>query len=146
MSESNNIRKNRPFIHLHRSGSIDINLPEFQKNISRDGKPYIKNQDLFTTPSISTTGQRPTRRSPEVSYGRSTVSSRNRSLSPSRGSKGSSLDNVNSVQPGLIPWVSPGVGQTHWHAPKNLEHDIVYDGSTSIGTKKAPVYLFEDVE
>ena len=141
---SHNIRKRKPFIHLHRSGSIDINLPEFQQNISRDGKRYTKNQGLFTTPSISTTAQRSTRRSPEVLYGRSTVSSRNRSLSPSRRSKGSSLDNVNSVRPGLIPWVSPGVGQTHWHAPKNLEHDIVDDVSTSIGTKKAPVFLFED--
>ena len=145
LSESRSFAKKKPFIHLHRSGSIDINLPEFQQNMSHDKKWYTKSQELFTTPSISPTGKRSTNRSPEVSYGRSTVSSRNRSLSPSRGSKGSSSDNIIGAQPGQIPWVSPGIGQTHWHAPKNVENDLMYDSSTGIGSKKAPVYLFEDV-
>merc|ERR1711871_350706 len=94
--------------------------------------------------------------SPENTYGRPTISSRNRSLSPAR--RNHRVENqAHAYDPPLstvaVPWISPGVGETHWHAPENTSiseeanerdeahtYDMEY---SSISSKKAPVYVFE---
>ena len=84
---------------------------------------------------------------PEDTYGRSTVSSRNRSLSPERRAKTKSYHQSlhdTEAPAGTVPWISPGVGETHWHAPGNtsISNDMEQDDDRS--TKKGPVYLFEN--
>ena len=143
-------------IRLHRTGSVEINIPNFERNISARGtiKDTKRLSSPFGTPSIHAHN---TSLSPENTYGRSTVSSRNRSLSPAR--RANKITNIQRDPQGnseSVPWISPGVGETHWHPPENASFtkknddenmdDDTYDMEfSSTSTKKAPVYLFENV-
>ena len=143
-------------IRLHRTGSVEINIPNFERNISARGtiNDTKRLSSPFGTPSIHAHN---TSLSPENTYGRSTVSSRNRSLSPAR--RANKITNIQRDPQGnseSVPWISPGVGETHWHPPENASFtkenddenmdDDTYDMEfSSTSTKKAPVYLFENV-